>query len=117
MMLMASIPDFETFRASVASSAPPPGLPPLLLALWWDGKGEWESGHEIAQVQSGPDAAWVHAYLHRKEGDSGNAGYWYRQAGKPFPRCTMEEEWERIAKALLPAVGPTGPNDQNDPAP
>ena len=96
------MPDFESFRASLASATPPAGLPALLRALWWEAKGEWDSGHEIAQEQSGADAAWVHAYLHRREGDAANARYWYRQAGRPFPGSSLEDEWEQIAKALLP---------------
>ena len=54
----------------------------VLLALWWDAHGDWNKAHEIAQDVSGADGAWVHAYLHRREGDVSNAGYWYRQAGR-----------------------------------
>ncbi|WP_260706204.1 hypothetical protein [Edaphobacter flagellatus] len=73
----------------------------LLLALWWDAKGDWNRAHEIAQDVQGRDAAWVHAYLHRKEGDLGNAAYWYRQAGRAVAKDDIAAEWERIAAELL----------------
>ena len=73
----------------------------LLLALWWDAKGDWDRAHEVAQDVPGADGAWVHAYLHRKEGDSGNAAYWYAQAGRPVAKDSLEAEWERIVADLL----------------
>jgi hypothetical protein len=89
------------FKASLSGAAPAPGLDAPLAALWWAAKGNWDAAHKIAQDQDTPDSAWVHAYLHRVEGDPGNAGYWYRQAGKPVARDSVETEWERIAAALL----------------
>ena len=72
-----------------------------LLALWWDGKGDWQKAHEIAQDVPGADGAWVHAYLHRKEGDAGNAAYWYRQAGRPVAEGDLRGEWEKIVVEIL----------------
>ena len=72
-----------------------------LLALWWDAKGDWEKAHEIAQDVGGPDGAWVHAYLHRKQGDVGNAGYWYRQAGRGVATGDSRPEWEEIVREML----------------
>jgi hypothetical protein len=72
-----------------------------LLALWWDGKGDWEKAHEIAQDVAGADGAWVHAYLHRKEGDVGNAGYWYRRAGRDVARGDLRVEWVAIVTEML----------------
>jgi hypothetical protein len=72
-----------------------------LAALWWAAKGNWDKAHKIAQDVETVDAAWVHAYLHRVEGDLGNAGYWYRQAGKPVAKDSLDAEWERIASSLL----------------
>lgn len=92
----------EEFRASLHESAPAADLPPLLAALWWDANGNWSRAHEIAQEIQSKDAARVHAYLHRKEGDEWNAGYWYRQAGKPHCKSPRGEEWEAIVTALLP---------------
>ena len=72
-----------------------------LLALWWDAKGDWEKAHEIAQDVVGADGAWVHAYLHRKEGDLGNAAYWYRRAGRAMARGDWRVEWEGIVGEML----------------
>lgn len=72
-----------------------------LLALWWDGKGDWQKAHEIAQDVPGADGAWVHAYLHRKEGDVGNAAYWYRRAGHPVVEGDLRMEWDSIVGELL----------------
>jgi hypothetical protein len=80
---------------------PPANLPPLLIALWWDAKGDWNQAHQIAQAEKGADAAWVHAYLHRKEGDAYNAGFWYRQARRLHCEQPLEVEWDEIASALL----------------
>ena len=76
------------------------GLPAPLAALWWDARGDWTRAHEAAQADEGAEAAWVHAYLHRKEGDLANADYWYRRAGKQRPSVTLAEEWAAIAAAL-----------------
>jgi hypothetical protein len=92
---------FEEFHASLADSQPPEDLSPLLSALWWEAKGDWAKAHGIAQDVESPDGAWVHAYLHRKEGDQGNAGYWYRQAGKPHSQESLAVEWEGLVRALL----------------
>jgi hypothetical protein len=72
-----------------------------LLALWWDSKGDWQKAHEIAQDVPGADGAWVHAYLHRKEGDAGNAAYWYRRAGQPVAEEDSRNEWEHIVGQML----------------
>jgi hypothetical protein len=72
-----------------------------LLALWWDGKGNWGMAHEIAQDVAGADGAWVHAYLHRKEGDVGNAGYWCRRAGRDVARGDAGAEWVAIVTEML----------------
>jgi hypothetical protein len=69
--------------------------------LWRDAHGDWDAAHDLAQSDEGGAGDWVHAYLHRKEGDDGNAAYWYRRARRPFPRGTLDEEWAEIAAALL----------------
>ena len=89
------------FKASLSAAAPPPGLAPLLLALWHDARGDWPRAHEIAQDVGDESGAWVHAYLHRKEGDLGNAAYWYRQARKPQARVPLDDEWAEIVEKLL----------------
>jgi hypothetical protein len=89
------------FKASLSGTSPPLGAFPPLAALWWAAKGDWNKAHTIVQDDDGADAAWVHAYLHRVEGDLGNAGYWYRQACKPVAADPLEAEWERLVSALL----------------
>jgi hypothetical protein len=79
----------------------PEGLRASLRALWWDAQGNWDRAHEIAQDVDNAEGAWVHAYLHRKEGDLSNAGYWYRRAGQQAARGDLEAEWSRIVEALL----------------
>jgi hypothetical protein len=93
--------DLPAFRASLASASPPAGLNDALRALWLDARGDWDGAHEAAQADEGGAGDWVHAYLHRKEGDAGNAAYWYRRAGKPVCRRSLDEEWAAIAEALL----------------
>jgi len=92
---------FAEFRKSVEQDIPPSGLAPLLEALWYDAKGDWAAAHNLAQEDSSPDGSWVHAYLHRKEGDLSNASYWYHRAEQPRSDKTLNEEWDEIAKALL----------------
>ena len=77
-------------------------MPILLRALWYDARGDWHRAHTIAQDVDDAGGAWVHAYLHRKEGDLGNAGYWYERAGRDVASDPLDAEWERIAAALLP---------------
>jgi len=92
---------FRDFRASLSDNAPPTDLGPALVGLWWDAKGDWGKAHESAQQDEGPAGSWVHAYLHRKEGDISNAGYWYSRAGKPLAETPLTAEWDEICLALL----------------
>ena len=97
----------DEFEASLSAPAAPSGLHLALTALWWDGKGNWERAHEYAQEdESDPTTAWVHAYLHRKEGDISNAGYWYRRANRPVGGGDLHAEWRSIATALLASFPP-----------
>ncbi len=93
--------DIASFRASVAADSPCAGLSPPLVALWWAAKGDWDRAHTAAQGQEDQSSAWVHAYLHRVEGDLSNAGYWYRRAGRPVTTGSLEDEWTEVATALL----------------
>ena len=93
--------DLTTFRASLDEAEPPPGLSPSLGALWQAAKGNWDAAHRLAQADNSVEAAWVHAYLHRVEGDEGNAGYWYRRAGKPHAESDLDAEWAAIVAALI----------------
>lgn len=93
--------DAEAFRKTTAAASPPAGLGASLAGLWHMAKGDWAKAHATVMDDDSPEAAWVHAYLHRVEGDEGNAGYWYRRAGKPHARISHDEEWGEIAGALL----------------
>ena len=93
--------DLAAFRALTKKKQPPADLALALQGLLWDAKGNWKKAHECAQAQEGRQGDWVHAYLHRKEGDLANAGYWYKRAKKPVPTGSLDEEWEAIALALL----------------
>ena len=94
----------DEFRHSIGISTdntPPNGLSPLLQALWHDAHGDWERAHQLAQDVDTKDGAWVHAYLHRKEGDTSNAGYWYRRASRDMFAGSLDDEWTHITEALL----------------
>ena len=89
------------FKQSLSEDVPPKNLSIYLQALWYDAKSDWEKAHVLIQDVNDENAAWIHAYLHRKEGDIGNAGYWYRRAGKNKPDFSLNDEWEQISNALL----------------
>ena len=93
--------DMATFERSLEDAAPPDGLSKPLQALWQEAKGAWDEAHDLAQADKGPAGAWVHAYLHRVEGDLRNAGYWYRRAGRPASEQALRDEWRTIATTLL----------------
>lgn len=93
----------EHFRATLAQPNAPETLSPPLRAMWEDARGNWSAAHAIAQDIEDEIGSWIHAYLHRKEGDSGNAGYWYRRAKQPVAHDALEEEWARIVSTLLGA--------------
>ena len=104
--------DYAAFRASLDNAEPPADLSPPVKALWWLAKGElkqgdgWEKAHAIAQSNEGePSHDWVHALVHRIEGDDGNAAYWYRRADKPFAKGSSEDEWNQIVAELLGGGG------------
>jgi len=89
------------FRRSLTLETPPAGLGDCLDALWWAGKQDWSRAHAIIQELEGPQAAWIHAYLHRVEGDLQNARYWYGRAKRSMPACPLQQEWAEIAESLL----------------
>jgi hypothetical protein len=98
---MAEFVESPDFKASLTGAAPAPGLDAPLAALWWAAKGNWDKAHKLVQDEDTREAAWVHAYLHRVEGDLGNAAYWYRKAHKPVARESLDAEWEQMVSALL----------------
>lgn len=90
-----------SFKQSLSENNPPENISVYLKALWHEGKDNWDKAHNIVQDLEDKDSAWIHAYLHRKEGDIGNADYWYRRASKKRPDVSLEKEWEEIVTALL----------------
>jgi len=93
--------NLEEFRQTLSLQEPPQDISVYLQSLWHDAKGDWERSHTIIQEINDPTAAWIHAYLHRKEGDIGNADYWYHRAGKIRPSMTLDQEWQAITRACL----------------
>ena len=91
----------EQFEAALDQPAPPEEVGPVLRALWHEAKGDWARAHELSLDEDNAEGAWVHAYLHRVEGDVSNAGYWYRRAGRPVCELPLRDEWREIASALL----------------
>ena len=97
------------FETSLRDSDPPPDCDDALKALWYAGKNDWRRAHEIAQRADDMASAWVHAYLHRVEGDLGNAAYWYRRAGREPATGPLEAEWRKIAEQLLTSPDTVAP--------
>ena len=89
------------FQKSLENYDPPEGISQLLTALWYAGKGNWNRAHDIAQDIPDKDGAWVHAYLHREEGDEWNASYWYKRGGRSKPSISLQEEWESLVKYFI----------------
>jgi len=89
------------FRISLEKDDPPDSSTSELQAMWYEAKGNWDKAHMIVQYLPGSNAAWVHAYLHRKEPDEWNAAYWYSRAGRKMPDVSFKEEWEVITAELL----------------
>lgn len=93
--------NLASFKESLSGNEPPQNASVYLKALWFDRKGDWHKAHILIQDVDDKEAAWIHAYLHRKEGDIGNADYWYRRSGKKRPPVSLEEEWDQIVAELL----------------
>jgi hypothetical protein len=97
----------DMFEASLRDAEPPEGWSHALQALWWDAREDWDKAHTLAQTdEANPQCAWVHAYLHRKEGDLSNAAYWYRRSGQPVATGSLTDERRSIAASLLGAASP-----------
>jgi hypothetical protein len=99
--LILPVMNLSQFPLTLKADAPPSGSSKVLEALWYAGKNDWAKAHTIAQDIESKDGYWVHAYLHRQEGDLGNANYWYRRAGKVMPSNSLEKEWEEMVTVLL----------------
>ena len=97
----------DDFRKTLEQNQPPKGLNTYLESLWLDAKDDWEKAHTVVQNLNTPEAAWIHAYLHRKEGDAFNAGYWYRRAGRAVFTESLEQEWEQLVRYFCNSYGGT----------
>ncbi|MBC7829917.1 MAG: hypothetical protein H7122_19380 [Chitinophagaceae bacterium] len=93
--------NFEEFKTSLSLQRPPENISAYLKALWFAGKDDWESSHHTAQDIHDKSGSWIHAYLHREEGDTFNANYWYNKAARRMPGYSVQQEWEEIVKELL----------------
>lgn len=93
--------NLQAFNRSLSESAPPSGLTIPLQALWHDAKGDWDTAHALVQNNQDTHSCWVHAFLHREEGDLWNANHWYGRAGKPMPNGPPQQEWVQIVAELL----------------
>jgi len=91
------------FKRSLSKSEPPSDLSPALAGLWWAAKDSWQKAHKLVMDEESAECAWVHAYLHRVEGDLDNARYWYRQAHRKPATGELADEWDAIVAALLSA--------------
>jgi hypothetical protein len=90
----------RAFRNSLPDPQPPPGLSPELRALWFDARGDWHRAHREVEDGATPAACLVHGYLHRKEGDAGNAAYWYRRAGAKPAHGSLATEWDALVRQM-----------------
>jgi len=93
--------NFEEFKTSLSSPQPPEKMSSYLKALWYAGRDDWEASHNIAQDIADKNGSWIHAYLHRVEGDTFNANYWYNKAGRRMPGYSVQQEWEELVLALV----------------
>ena len=95
--------NYSNFIESLGHTQVPENLSIYLQALWWEAKGNWSRAHGLVEHENSGNGAWIHAYLHRVEGDEWNAGYWYRKAARPFPHMTLKEEWESLVQEFISA--------------
>jgi hypothetical protein len=89
------------FKRTLSANNPPADLSVYLKALWYEAKDQWDKAHQLIQDLPDKNASWIHAYLHRKEGDTSNADYWYNRANRKRPAISLTEEWEQIANTFL----------------
>ena len=97
----------DVFVHSLEREGPPAFATPMLCAIWHGLRGDWDAAHELAQAQDDAEGAWVHAWLHRIEGDLGNADYWYQRARRKSRRDDTRDEGLDIARALIQSISTT----------
>jgi hypothetical protein len=89
------------FEQSLTGTEPPPELGAELTAIWWLKNRNWQKAQDLIDKEPGPDAAWVHALLHRMAGDEPNANRWYGRSGRPRENQTIRHELEEMLKHFL----------------
>jgi len=94
----------KEFYSTLDQAMPPQGANIFLKALWYEANGNWNEAHDLVQDEEGMAGAWIHAYLHRKEGDLSNAGYWYRKANKKVPNVSLQQEWKDLVEEFLKQI-------------
>ncbi len=99
--MMPNLKNYEDFKSTLLNKKPDSTWPEALKSLWYDAKSDWKASHDIAQELHNDIGSWIHAYLHRKEGDEFNAGYWYRRANQEFPEISLEEEHRKITEFVI----------------
>ncbi|TVZ14468.1 hypothetical protein [Maribacter sp. MAR_2009_72] len=97
--------NYSEFNSTLQLSDPPKDWPDALKAMWYDAQENWEAAHDIAQELHSKLGSWMHAYLHRKEGDRFNSGYWYRLAGRTYPDISLDVELQKIVEFILEGNG------------
>ena len=97
--------DLESFRQSLSDPQPPQDASLALKALWHESNGDWDKAHDLCNEAGNVEGDWVHAYLHRVEGDLSNADYWYRRAGHQRPAVPTDQEWSDMVADLLTPAG------------
>lgn len=98
---MMTLNNYKQFCGTLKEDNPSAEWSAALKALWFDANGNWEASHDIAQEIHSSLGSWIHGYLHRKEGDEWNAGYWYRRANKPYPKISLEDELKEIVEFVI----------------
>lgn len=98
---MAKPANYQNFKLTLEDNRPPKDWPEALMAVWFAKKDDWEASHNIAQEMKDDLGSWIHAYLHRQEGDEFNAGYWYRRAGRAYPKKSLQEELQEITEYII----------------
>ncbi len=94
----------DDFLAMVNEAETPPAtLSPELRALWFTKRDRWHDAHDVVNDLHTPMGSWIHAHLHRIEGDLGNAAFWYAKAGRDPVRNqeALAGEWQELVLANL----------------
>ena len=92
---------YDDFIKLTKKSEPSDNLAGIHLVIWYAVKDNWDMAHNIVQEINTETASWIHAYLHRVEGDISNAHYWYNRARQEPSSESLESELDDIIKSLF----------------